>query len=121
MVYCSRKEGSAVKDRLCITERRMQLLDYLISNKRTTRYELATKFCVSTDTIDRDIVYLSRTEPILTKQGNGGGIYILPNYKGKKEYLTDAEKMLLCSVLQRLVDDTEKSILCGIIAKFSRD
>ena len=47
-----------MKDKLCITDRRWNLLEYLSINKFATRAELAELFNVSKDTIDRDIVYL---------------------------------------------------------------
>ena len=81
MLHCRRKEGGAMRSDLSFTDRREQILSYLAVRKKTTRFELAAEFCVSLDTIDRDITYLSGIAPIYTKQGNGGGIYILPEYR----------------------------------------
>lgn len=105
---------------LCISERRTRMLEYLSLAKQSTRAELANRFEVSSDTIDRDIMYLSSIAPIYTKQGNGGGIYILPEYRSYKNYLTDAEEDFLYSLMQN-VSNEEKRILCGIITKFTKN
>ena len=105
---------------LSFTDRREQILSYLAVRKKTTRFELAAEFCVSLDTIDRDITYLSGIAPIYTKQGNGGGIYILPEYRSYKNYLTDAEENFLYSLMP-LVSNEEKRILCAIITKFTKN
>ena len=109
-----------MKDKLCVTDRRLQLLEHLTVNKFATRTELAELFNVSTDTIDRDIVYLSRHAPIYTKQGNGGGIIISPKYRNYINYLTDTEEELLYKLMQ-YIENEEKRVLCGIITKFTKN
>lgn len=109
-----------MKDKLCVTDRRLFLLEYLSKNKFATRVELATLFDVSTYTIDRDIVYLSKHASIYTKQGNGGGIYILPEYRSCKNHLTDTEEELLYELMQ-YIESEDKRILYGIIIKFSKN
>lgn len=76
--------------------------------KQSTRCELATEFNVSTDTIDRDIVYLSGIAPVYTKQGNQGGIYILPEYRSYKNYLTDEEEECLYALIKNLLMMSEE-------------
>ena len=88
--------------------------------KQSTRCELATEFNVSTDTIDRDIVYLSGIAPVYTKQGNQGGIYILPEYRSYKNYLTDEEEECLYALIKKSAND-ERRIICGIITKFTKN
>ena len=105
---------------LCISECRTRILEYLSLAKQSTRAELANRFEVSSDTIDRDIMYLSSIAPIYTKQGNGGGIYILPEYRSYKNYLTDAEEDFLYNLMQN-VSNKEKRILCSIITKFTKN
>lgn len=109
-----------MRSSLNFIERREQILTYLSVRKKTTRIELATEFRVSVDTIDRDILYLSSIAPIYTKQGNGGGIYILPEYRSYKNYLTDSEENFLYDLIQK-VDNDGKRILCGIITKFTKN
>ncbi len=80
---------------------------------------MATEFNVSTDTIDRDIVYLSGIAPVYTKQGNQGGVYILPEYRSYKNYLTDEEEECLYASDKKSAND-ERRIICGIITKFTK-
>ena len=105
-----------MRDKLCVSERRTKILEFLVQKKQSTRCELATEFNVSTDTIDRDIVYLSGIAPVYTKQGNQGGVYILPEYRSYKNYLTDEEEECLYSLIKKSAND-ERRIICGIIIK----
>jgi predicted DNA-binding transcriptional regulator YafY len=50
-------------------------------HKQATIRELKEEFQVSKNTIVRDIEFISSIAPIYTKQGNGGGIYILLEYR----------------------------------------
>ncbi len=109
-----------MNEKLCVSERRSKILEYLTLIKHTTRIELAEKFDVSLDAIDRDLTHLSSIAPIYTKQGNGGGIYILPEYRSYKNYLSEAEETFLYNLMQR-VEIEEKRILCGIITKFTKN
>ena len=88
--------------------------------KAINSMQLATEFNVSTDTIDRDIVYLSGIAPVYTKQGNQGGVYILPEYRSYKNYLTDEEEECLYSLIKKSAND-ERRIICGIITKFTKN
>ena len=53
-----------MKDKLCISERRTRIIEFLLHTKYATRVELAEMFGVSIDTIHRDIVYLSSNKYI---------------------------------------------------------
>ena len=107
-------------DKLCVAERRMKILDFLTNNKQSTRKALSEHFGVSINTIVRDVEFISSFAPIYTKQGNGGGIYILPEYRSYKNYLTDTEEELLYK-LMKYIENEEKRILCGIITKFTKN
>ena len=98
-----------MRDKLCVSERRTKILEFLVKKKQSTRCELATEFNVSTDTIDRDIVYLSGIAPVYTKQGNQGG-----------NYLTDEEEECLYALIKKSAND-ERRIICGIITKFTKN
>ena len=89
-------------------------------HKQATIRELKEEFQVSKNTIVRDIEFISSIAPIYTKQGNGGGIYILPEYRSYKNYLTNAEENFLYSLMP-LVSNEEKRILCSIIIKFTKN
>ncbi|MBE7024327.1 MAG: HTH domain-containing protein [Ruminococcaceae bacterium] len=107
-------------DKLNVSERRTRILEYLLLSKQTTRKELSEMFGVCINTIVNDIEIISSIAPIYTKQGNGGGIYILPEYRSYKNYLTDSEENFLYDLIQK-VDNDGKRILCGIITKFTKN
>ena len=113
------KGGRTMLDKLCISERRARIIDYLIVNKQSTYIELAAEFNVTVGTIGRDIEYLSTVAPIYTKQGNHGGVYILPEYRSHRYYLSDSEEVCLCRLMKTASSD-ECKILRGIIAKFTK-
>lgn len=62
--------------------RQLDLLLFLLKNKKSTRTELAQMFEVSKKTIERDIDRLSLAGvPVFCQQGSGGGVYIDAQYK----------------------------------------
>ena len=87
-----------MRDKLCVSERRTKILEFLVKKKQSTRCELATEFNVSTDTIDRDIVYLSGIAPVYT----------------------DEEEECLYALIKKSAND-ERRIICGIITKFTKN
>ena len=107
-------------DKLCVAERRMRILNFLMLQKQVTIRELKDEFQVSKNTIVRDVEFISRIAPIYTKQGNGGGIYVLPECRSYKNYLTDTEENFLYEMMLK-VSNEEKRILCGIITKFTKN
>ena len=107
-------------EKLCLAERRIRILNLLMLHKQSTIRELKKEFQASKNTIVRDIEFISSIAPIYTKQGNGGGIYILPEYRSYKNYLTDSEEDFLYGLIP-LVSNEEKRILCGIITKFTKN
>ena len=100
-------------DKLCVAERRIKILNLLMLQKQVTIRALKEEFQVSKNTIVRDIEFISCIAPIYTKRGNGGGIYILPEYRSYKENF-------LYDLIQK-VDNDGKRILCGIITKFTKN
>lgn len=108
-----------MKDKLCISERRTRIIDFLVMRKHSTYLELAVEFNVSVNTIGRDIDYLSAIAPIYTKQGNNGGVYIRPDYRSYAHYLTNREEDCLCRLMNKS-NNEDKLILCEIITKFAK-
>ena len=109
-----------MRERLCVTERRMKILNLLRANKQMTRCDLAKEFDVSTRTITRDILYLSHIAPITIKDGNGGGVYLKSDFRQYSLYLTDKEENCLYAVMDNL-DDDSKDTIKGIIVKFTKN
>lgn len=110
---------SPVSDKLDVIERRRKILDYIEFYKKTTCMELSKEFSVSLNTIWRDIVYISRYEPIFTERGRQGGVSIMENHHDLKYYLSEQEELFLKGLLNK-VPDNEIPILKGIIIRFSR-
>ena len=76
-------------------DRLIGILSILLQKEKTTAPFLAEKFEVSRRTINRDIESLCKAGiPIMTKQGKGGGISILDNYKLNKTLLTNTDVRL---------------------------
>lgn len=109
-----------MRDKLETIERRTKILEFLITNKETTRKELSIRFKVCSNTIINDLYSIGRIAPIYTKPGKGGGVYILPGYQSSKNYLTEAEENCLYRTIQ-VVNNEEKKIIGGIIVKFAKN
>ena len=78
-------------------ERRQQVLE-AISDRRAERIEnLASEFGVSRRTIERDILVLSCSYPIVTVQGAAGGVRAMDGWYVTRRYLNDDQEALLRS------------------------
>ena len=119
-IHSPRKEGEANLDKLCVSERRTRILDYLSYRKSSTIKALSVEFCVSINTIVRDIDYISSFAPVYTKQGHNGGVFILPQYRSYKNYLTDKEEQCIERLMKTASED-DKYILEGIRIRFSKN
>lgn len=109
-----------MSERLCVSERRIRIIDLLRINGQMTRSNLAHEFNVSTRTISRDILYLSHIAPITIKDGNGGGVYLQSDFRQYSLYLTDKEESCLYAVMNN-VDDDSRDTIKYIIAKFTKN
>lgn len=84
-------------------ERLIGILSILLQKDNVTAPYLAEHFEVSRRTINRDIEELCRAGiPIYTKQGQGGGISILDNYKMERTLLTNEEMQDILAGLRSL-------------------
>lgn len=74
---------------IILKSRQLEILVYLLKNKKTTYGQLAKKFEVSTKTIERDIDCLSSMGiPVYCTQGIGGGVHIDGSYKFTSSFFT---------------------------------
>ena len=97
------------------TERRQSIFNILYKRRKETIDNLAFEFNVNERTIRRDLEILSVSFPIYTTQGNGGGVFILDDYKLGMKYLTDKQLRLLSRLLSGLTDEEDIRILKSII------
>ena len=92
-------------------DRLIGILSILLQRNKITTAELAGKFEVSRRTILRDIESLNRAGiPIVTSQGQGGGISIIENFKIDKTVLSSDEMQSIISGLRSLdsVSETKR-------------
>ena len=101
------------------SERRQMILDYLLEHRETTRYELSNHFNVSLRTIERDILILSCSYPIMTIQGGGGGIKIANGYRLGMKYLSESQTALL-EQLSGTLSGEDLKIMQSILKVFSK-
>ena len=84
-------------------DRLIGIVSILLQQEKKTAQELAKKFEVSRRTINRDIENLCKAGiPIVTKQGQNGGISIIDGYKIDKTLLTSSDMQAILSGLGSL-------------------
>lgn len=84
-------------------DRLIGILSLLLQKDTVTAPELAEKFEVSRRTINRDIEDLCKAGiPIVTRQGTGGGISIMENYRMERTLLTGSEMQDILAGLRGL-------------------
>lgn len=101
------------------SERRQMILEYLLEHRETTRFELSNHFNVSLRTIERDILILSCSYPIITIQGGGGGIKIADGYRLGMKYLSESQAALL-EQLSDTLSGKDLEIMQSILKIFSK-
>lgn len=97
--------------------RKLKIIDILLSKRSITAKELAEKLGVSVRTIHYDIEELGIRYPIYTKQGGQGGICIDDEYRPYNNTLSEQELGLLYE-LYEIAEGLNKQILHQIIIKY---
>ncbi len=100
------------------TERRQSIFNILYKRRKETIDNLAFEFNVNERTIRRDLEILSVSFPIYTTQGNGGGVFILDDYKLGMKYLTDKQLELLTRLSDELPNEKDRQIIKSIITTY---
>lgn len=101
-------------------DRLIGILTILLQKDRITTPELAKKFEVSRRTISRDIDALARAGiPIISHQGNGGGISIAEGYKIDNNVFTTDELSNMVAALKGIGSISEKSNTERILDKLN--
>lgn len=108
-------------------ERRYEIMKILCRRRYETMRNLAFEFGVSIRTIQRDIEFLSYSEPIFTQFGkHGGGVYVVDDYCMDRMYMTDAETYVLKKLYiaanenSTLLSIDEIKMLESIISTYSK-
>ncbi|RUM36698.1 MAG: YafY family transcriptional regulator, partial [Desulfobulbus sp.] len=82
-------------------DRLLSIVIMLLNRQRVQAKDLADHFEVSTRTIYRDIEAINRAGiPVVTHQGNKGGLGIIDSYKLDRQVLTLQDMVTMLSVLK---------------------
>ena len=100
-------------------DRRLSILYVLLERRKENIGNLAIEFNVSVSTIMRDVQELSRSHPIITKQGGGGGIEVMDGYHLGMRYMTSEQTALLEKLSDGLTGD-ELLVMQSILKTFSK-
>ncbi|MFL0197209.1 helix-turn-helix transcriptional regulator [Clostridium sp. WILCCON 0269] len=84
-------------------DRLLAIVVMLLNRERISAVELSQKFEVSVRTIYRDIDAINMAGiPIVSKQGNNGGFYIVENYKINHQFLTLGDMISVIEALKNI-------------------
>lgn len=101
-------------------DRLIGILSVLLQQERVTAPELSRRFEVSRRTINRDIEDLSRAGiPIVTAQGQNGGISIMEGYRIDRTLLTSGEMQTILAGLQSLDSVSGTNRVAQLMEKLS--
>ena len=98
-------------------DRRMEIISILVVSGDATSKELAQEFGVTRRTILHDVSVLSYGYPVYTKQGEGGGIFIMDSYKPYNNTLTPIEQERLKKMYDA-AEGEDKKILGRVLRKY---
>lgn len=83
--------------------RLLAIVIMLLNREKISALELAEKFEVSVRTIYRDMEAINMSGiPVVSKQGNDGGFYILDNYKINHQFLTFEDMISIVEALKNI-------------------
>lgn len=103
-------------------DRLIGILSILLQKDKVTTSQLAEKFEVSRRTILRDIDTLNLSGiPIISEQGQGGGISIMENYKIDRTLLSSDDMQAILSGLQSLDSVSGTNRYRQLMEKLSAD
>lgn len=101
-------------------DRLIGILSILLQKEKVTAPELAEKYEVSRRTINRDIEALCKAGiPIVTTQGQNGGISIMEGYKIDSTLLTSADMQAILAGLRSLDSVSGTSQVAQLMEKLS--
>ncbi len=108
------------------SERRDEILRTLCRRRFDTIENLATEFCVSKRTVQRDIQHLMCKAPIITVQGKHGGVHMMTNYYPDRMYMKEEEICVLMKIEMIFIrlgielTSDEKTIFHNIIVQYTK-
>jgi predicted DNA-binding transcriptional regulator YafY len=102
-------------------ERRKEIVRLLRIKRRTTIPYLARYFEVNVRTIQRDLVVLSAEDhiPIITYQGNGGGVMIDDDFDRHRNIFSREQNKVLAEILGFL-DEYQHEVILEMLHAFGK-
>ena len=98
-------------------DRLIGILSILLQQEKVTAPYLADKFEVSRRTINRDIEDICKAgTPVVTSQGQNGGISIMDGYRMDKTLLTSSDMQAILAGLKSLENGTSSSWRSWLLA-----
>ena len=100
------------------SDRMFGILCILLERENVTVRELAGYFEVSTRTIHRDLLDLSASGfPVVTRQGVGGGVSLLPNFRYNKSALSEDDMKVILAGIEGLATIDDSARMKTLLAK----
>ena len=91
-------------------ERRYEILILLCKRRYETRENLANEFGVCKRTIEYDVLSLSLKFPIYTKQGSGGGIFLMEGVRLDRPSMNERQLRLLKKLAAMLTGEEQEIV-----------
>ncbi len=101
------------------SERRQAILEFISDRRVATMQEIADEFNICLRTAKSDVQILSCSHPIITQQGNGGGVRAMDGWYISRRYLHEDQESLLRSLLPGLQPEQQKTME-AILAAFAK-
>ena len=98
-------------------ERQAEIISILTGRKSETVPRLALELGVSKNTIYRDIEILAKEYPILTRQGNGGGVTLTDRHRTHKNLFSREQQQVLTELLA-VANKRQAEVLDGLLTAY---
>lgn len=98
-------------------ERRAELIRILVARRQDTMPNLAAELGVTVRTIQRDILALTVEYPLVTLQGNGGGVKVEDWYHPHKNILS-LEQISVLEELIKNADKHQREVVIGLLSAY---
>lgn len=98
-------------------ERRAELMRILVARRQDTMPNLAEELGVNVRTIQRDVAALTIEYPLVTIQGNGGGVKVEDWYQPHKNILSQ-EQISVLEELAAQANEQQKEVIYGMLRAY---
>ena len=96
----------------------VQIVSFAVFKKKVCLLYTSGYFEVSTRTIHRDLLDLSASGfPVVTRQGVGGGVSLLPNFRYNKSALSEDDMKVILAGIEGLATIDDSARMKTLLAK----